>query len=58
MNITYAVTTEFGTTYFPAHAQGLEDAIEFAITNKANLHIIKEDADKKQYTECVWEYNK
>jgi hypothetical protein len=57
MNITYAVTTEFGITKFPVHHQGLEDAIEFAMTNKANLHIIKEDADKKQYQEIVWEYN-
>lgn len=56
MNITYAVTTEFGTTNFPVHHQGLEDAIEFAKLNKANLHIIKEDAEKKQYTEIVWEY--
>jgi len=57
MNITYAVTTEFGTTNFPVHHQGLEDAIEFAKLNKANLHIIKEDVNKKQYTEIVWEYN-
>ena len=56
MNSTYAVTTEFGTTLFPCHSQGLEDAIEFAIKNKANLHIIKEDAEKKRYAECVWEY--
>jgi hypothetical protein len=56
MNITYAVTTEFGTTHFPVHSQGLEDAIGFAKLNKANLHIIKEDADKKQYQEIVWEY--
>ena len=56
MNITYAVVTEFGTTLFPCHSQGLEDAIEFSIQNKANLHIIKEDAEKKRYAECVWEY--
>jgi len=56
MNINYAVTTEFGTTDFPVHHQGLEDAIEFSQLNKANLHIIKQSQDGKQYQEVVWEY--